>query len=126
MIKPATIARLQLAWGLAFLLSFIFLCVWARFPVPYRDDWDWLLWILNRPLSFRTMFEPHNEHLIPLPRLLAALQYRLFGSDTRVVFAVALIAQLAVGWLMWLEIRRRWREDQVTGAFVFGAVSVCL
>ena len=29
MIKPETIARLQLALGLAFLLSFVFFCIWG-------------------------------------------------------------------------------------------------
>jgi hypothetical protein len=124
--RTASIARFQLALGLAFLVSFVFFCIWARFPVLYRDDWEWLGWMLAQPLTLRTIFTPHNEHLIPLPRLLVALQYRLAGADTRLMFAVALASQLAVGWLFWREIRRRWPGDREMTAFVFGTVAVCL
>jgi hypothetical protein len=121
-----TMARVQLGLGLAFVVSFVFFCIWARFPILYRDDWEWLGWMLTQPPTLRTIFTPHNEHLIPLPRLLVALQYRLAGSDTRLMFAVALASQLAVGWLFWREIRRRWPDDRTMRAFVFGAAAVCL
>ena len=121
-----SIARFQLWLGLAFVASFVFFCVWARFPILYRDDWEWVGWMLTQPLTLQTIFTPHNEHLIPLPRLLVALQYRLAGADTRLMFGVALASQLAVGWLFWREIRRRWPDDRTMRSFVFGAAAVCL
>ena len=124
--KRGTLAHLQLVLGFAFVLSFVFFSVWARFPIPYRDDWYWLGWLLRRPVSLRTLFEPHNEHLIPLSRLLVALQYWLEGSRTHLIFVVALTAQLVVGWIFWCEIRRRWPADKTTTAFVFGTAAVCL
>src|SRR6185436_4323645 len=124
--KRGTLAHLQLLLGFAFVLTFVFFSVWARFPIPYRDDWDWLGWLLTRPVTLRTLFEPHNEHLIPLPRLLVVLQYWLVGSRTHLIFVVALAAQLVVGWIFWREIQRRWPADKTTTAFVFGTAAVCL
>lgn len=124
--RDAKIARAQLGLGLIFLGTFLFFAVRARFPIPYRDDWDWLGWLLTRPLTLRTLFEPHNEHMIPLPRLLVALQYRLEGSGTHLVFAVALAAQLALAWMFLHEIARRWPDDRVTRYFAFGVTAVCL
>ena len=124
--RDAKIAGAQLAIGLLFLASFLFFAVRARFPIPYRDDWDWLGWLLTRPLTLKTLFEPHNEHMIPLPRLLVALQYRFEGSGTHLVFAVAVAAQLALAWMFLREIGRRWPADRGTRHFALGAVAVCL
>jgi hypothetical protein len=124
--RDARIALAQLAIGLAFFLSFVLFAIRARFPVPYRDDWDWLAWLLTRPLTFRTIFEPHNEHMIPLPRLLAALQFWLEGSGSHLVFAVALASQFVLGWLFLREIARRWPGDRTARSFAIGATAVCL
>jgi hypothetical protein len=120
------IAGAQFAIGLLFLASFLFFAVRARFPIPYRDDWDWLGWLLTRPLTLRTLFEPHNEHMIPLPRLLVALQYGLEGSGTHFVFAIALAAQLALAWMFLREIGRRFPENPPMRRFALGVVAVCL
>jgi len=124
--RDAKIAGAQLAIGLLFLASFLFFAVRARFPILYRDDWDWLGWLLTRPLTLKTLFEPHNEHMIPLPRLLVALQYRLEGSGTHLVFGIALAAQLTLAWMFLREIGRRWPADPGTRHFALGAVAVCL
>jgi hypothetical protein len=124
--RDAKIAGAQLAIGLLFLASFLFFAVRARFPIPYRDDWDWLGWLLARPLTLKTLFAPHNEHMIPLPRLLVALQYQFEGSGTHLVFGTALAAQLALAWMFLREIGRRWPADPGTRRFALGAVAVCL
>jgi hypothetical protein len=122
---PRRLATLQLAAGLLFLVTFVLFCVWARFPVPYRDDWDWYLWLLDRPLTVRRLFEPHNEHVILVLRTLFALQYRLAGSGTHLVFGAAVLSQLLVGWICWREVRRRWQDDGIA-RFVFGVAGVLL
>ena len=124
--RDAKIARTELVIGLLVLVSFFFFAVRARFPVPYRDDWDWLGWLLTRPLTLRTLFEPHNEHMIPLPRLLVELQYLLEGSGTHLVFGVALASQLALAWMFLREIGRRFPHDAFTREFALGAAAVCL
>jgi len=124
--RGAKIAIAQLVTGLLFLASFLFFAVRARFPIPYRDDWDWFGWLLTRPLTIRTLFEPHNEHMIPLPRLLVALQYRLEGTGTHLIFVLAIAAQLALAWMFVREIGQRWPKDRVTRHFALGAVAVCL
>ena len=68
------IARIQLGTGLLFLVSFVVFAIWGRFPVPYRDDWDWLNFHLTSSVTFSSLFVPHNEHMIPLPRLIFAAQ----------------------------------------------------
>lgn len=124
--RDAKVARAELGIGLLVLASFLFFAFRARFPIPYRDDWDWLGWLLTRPLTLRTLFEPHNEHMIPLPRLLVELQYGLEGSGTHLVFVVALASQLALAWIFLSEIVRRFPADAFTREFAIGAVAVCL
>ena len=72
---PLPLARVELVLGLAVLAVFIFFSIAARFTVPYRDDWDWLNAILTTPMSLRGLFTPHNEHVIPLARIIHAWQY---------------------------------------------------
>jgi hypothetical protein len=43
-----------------------------------------------------------------------------------VLWGAALAAQLAVGWFVWREIRRRWPSRAAEGAFVAGVAFVCL
>ena len=104
------LTTLQLVVGAGFVVSFVAFAIWARFSVPYRDDWDWLLWVLKRPLTLGRFFEPHNEHVIVLVRVLLVLQYWLEGSRGHVIFAASLAAQLGTGWITLREIRRRWPD----------------
>jgi hypothetical protein len=66
--------------GLLSLLTFVFFGIRARFPILH-DDWDWMLAILTQPLSLRTVFQPHNEHLIPLPPVLLTAEN--LGADSQ-------------------------------------------
>ena len=94
--------------------------------MPYRDDWDWLRSLLTTPFTLRTLFEPHNEHLIPLPRLLFALQYRLEGMGGVFLFCVAMATYAVMGWAFWRQIRLRWPRDRQMRRFAFGLVAACL
>ncbi|MEO7273263.1 MAG: hypothetical protein ABIX28_25065, partial [Vicinamibacterales bacterium] len=100
--------------------------IWARFTVPYRDDWDWLVWVLQRPLTLRRFFEPHNEHVVVLERVLLVVQYSLEGVGSHVIFAAGLLAQLGTGWITLRQIRVRWADSSpfcyvtgVTAAILF-------
>jgi hypothetical protein len=125
-VRRTLLARTQLGVGLIFVATFVAFGAWARLPVPYRDDWDWLLARLAGPVSLRSLFNPHNEHLIPLPRLLFAVQYRLEGGDGYLLFATALLSQLITGFVVWRETRRRWSDADIVRAFVTGVACVFL
>jgi hypothetical protein len=124
--RELLLGRIQLALGLTFLGSFVAFAVRGRFPVPYRDDWDWLSAQLTRPMTISGLFEPHNEHLIPLPRLLFGLQYSTEGTSFLLSFLIALLAQLSIGWVFWRQIRGRWSGDAAMRAFAWGTAAVSL
>src|SRR5678816_3073096 len=89
---PFPLARWQFVLGLTTLAVFIVFSIVARFTVPYRDDWDWLNAILTAPMSLRWLFAPHNEHVIPLARIIHAWQYRLEGGQGWGLLVIAMLA----------------------------------
>jgi len=119
---PFPLARWQFAFGLAVLAVFIVFSIAARFTVPYRDDWDWLNAILTTPKTLHWLFSPHNEHIIPLVRIIHLWQYRLEGGQGWALSVIAVLAQLGIGAIFWFEIGRRWRGD--ARLFLTGLVSV--
>jgi hypothetical protein len=119
-------ARAQLVLGAAFAGTFVFFCFWTRFPVPYRDDWDWLIAALTKPLSASALFTPHNEHLIPLPRLLYDLQYRVAGPSAVPMFVFALALQLSLAWIVFGEIRRSWADQPAQRSILIGLSAALL
>jgi len=121
------ISRMLLAAGLFAAASLAGFAWWARFPVPYRDDWDWLLWMFQGPWTLTRLFQPHNEHMIPLPRLLMALQYGLQGARGTLLCWVAIASQAIVAGVVVREIRSRWADAPEHRNAVVGAslVLVC-
>src|SRR5438105_8162010 len=52
--------------------------------VPYLDDWDIVPALTgNQAVTLRWLWSQHNEHRLPLPRLLLLGLYHLFGFDFR-------------------------------------------
>jgi hypothetical protein len=123
-LNTSPVAVLQCGLGLAMAVAFVAFSVAARFTVPYRDDWDWLLSLLSQPMTVRSLFAPHNEHIIPLARLLHAAQYKLEGSQGILLFSVAVMAQLSTGCVFCGETAARWTER--TRLFVIGVVCTLL
>ena len=113
------VATAQWTIGLLMAASVAVLSVWARLPLPYRDDWDWLRWLLG-PTPPSAYFVPHNEHLIPVARLLLQLQYALEGSNGYTMLGVSLASLGVVTVLTLAEIRRRWSADGVTRRWASG------
>lgn len=105
-------ARAIFVAGLLTAASLVAFAWFARFPVPYRDDWDWLLWLFRGPKTLARFFEPHNEHMIPLPRLLMWLQYRLQGANGTLLCWVALASQATVAAIFVKEVRQRWADAE--------------
>ncbi len=121
-----THARLLYGLGVLMAVSLAAAAIRARYQVPYHDDWDWLVWLTAGPVTLARLFEPHNEHLIPLARLLFWLQYDLEGTTQYLLFGVALVTQFGLGALVIAEIRRRWPADADHRRTAAGLALVCL
>jgi hypothetical protein len=115
--------NVQLAIGLIYLASFVGFAVRGRFEFPYRDDWDWLRVLMTRPFVLPYLFEPHNEHVIPLPRVLFAVQYALEGTTGYLIFAIALATQMVISLVFWRQIRSRWPAQRDMQRFAWGLVA---
>jgi hypothetical protein len=81
--------------------------------VPYYDDWDVVHFTLGSvPVSFEWIWAQHNEHRIPLQRLLHWGLDRAFGVDRRptLAFALALLVASAFS-LLFAALRLRGRSS---------------
>jgi len=121
-----TFSRILLSLGALSAASLAWFGWVGRFPVPYRDDWDWLNWVLTGPMTVPRVFQPHNEHLIPLPRLLSWIGYRLGGARSHLLFWIAVVAQAVTIVCVVGEVRRRWREAPVLRQALTGLLLVIL
>lgn len=102
--------RAVLVFGIISATSFVIFAILARLPVPSWDEWEWVIWLRSEPVTPARLFLPHNEHVIPIARLLFALQYEVQGTAGTVLFLVSLTLQLAVGVVFWREITGRWTD----------------
>lgn len=123
---PDFLPRAQVAIGIGYLVLFVGFSLWARFDVPYGDDWDWILAVLNGPGGLTGLLQPHNEHVIPLARLLMSAQLATGGLSGHLVQYVALGCQLVIIGVFWREVARRWPDQPAWRWTVGGLVLVCL
>jgi hypothetical protein len=97
-------ARLNaaIAWGVwlaMFATALLFIAKYAS-NVPSWDDWDMVPTLThNQPVTGSWLWSQHNEHRVPIPRLIFLGLNRLFTVDMRVTmcFDVGLMALLAAG-----------------------------
>src|SRR5271156_2867388 len=87
-----TTATRSISWPAVFVLA-----VWAGMTIaavafvakysrncPDMDEWEIVSRLTRtRPIWIRWLFAPHNEHRIPLPRLILIGAGRLSGNDFR-------------------------------------------
>lgn len=72
----------------------------------FQDSWEFLMW--RRDPSVATLLDPHNEHIVLLPVLIAQVSLRLFGMESMTPELVLLVAlQLGVAGLLFVYARRR-------------------
>jgi len=79
-------------------LLFVGETFWCFFPIPYWDAIDWILSYLRNGAA--AVFAPHNEHRLPIPRLLIGLDIDLCGGLLWPVSAVALSAAFVLAVLI--------------------------
>jgi hypothetical protein len=94
----------QFGVGACFAASLLALAAWARFPVPYKDDWDLIPLALEHGGLLRELWRPHNEHLIVIPRAVYALELVGLGSWGRLPLAIAVAAHTATATIVIREI----------------------
>ena len=87
-------------WGVWAALLALDLGLVARFgpDVPIGDDFDVVSVVSGaRPATLEWLWSQHNEHRVPLPRLILLGLYRLSGNDFRagMFWSVAALATLA-------------------------------
>jgi hypothetical protein len=112
-------------WSAMLLAALLF--VW-RFGsnVPSWDDWD-MIPVLTRhqPVTWDWLWSQHNEHRVPLPRLVFLGLDRLFGVDMRVTmyFDVLLMAVVAAGMIV-TAVRLRGRASAADAFFPMALLSL--
>ncbi|MBS0264817.1 MAG: hypothetical protein JSS02_22975 [Planctomycetes bacterium] len=89
------------------------LILWFGIRVPFWDEWDGVVPFLTgeRPINWQTLWAPHNEHRILIPRLILIGLDRLTGHEFRagMFLSWALMSATSAG-LLWLirRIRGTW------------------
>lgn len=113
--------------------SFAFFAIlypYAR-PFPYSDDWSYIPYLVReRELSLAWIFALHNDHRIPLQKILHVLVLRGGGGDFRFLVAlnVAVVAATAIFWVMLSRLvherptRSEWIPGMMALAFGFNTV----
>src|ERR687891_1302134 len=90
----------RFVWALWSAMSVAALLFVARYAsnVPSWDDWDMVPTLTgNQPVTWNWLWSQHNEHRVPLPRLIFLGLNRLALVDMRVTmyFDILLMAALA-------------------------------
>jgi hypothetical protein len=100
-------------WGTWAIMLVAGLAYVARYGsnVPSWDGWDMVPTIIGvQPVTASWLWSQHNEHRVPIPRLVMLGLYRLAGFDLRVAqsFNVLVTAALALGFILVARKRRGW------------------
>src|SRR3954471_11189852 len=98
-------AGAAVAWGAWAVMLAAVICFVARYAsnVPSWDDWDMIPTLTrNQPVTWEWLWSQHNEHRVPLPRLIFLGLDRLTVIDMRVTmyFDVLLMAALAAAMIV--------------------------
>jgi hypothetical protein len=111
-----------LTWAAASAAALVFTAVLGS-NVPYWDDWEYVPVLTgHQPLTWGFLWSQHNEHRIPLPRLVYIAAFKLSGGDLRAGMLVdVLMLSLAAALLM--RVAARWRGH---GSAADGALALAL
>ncbi|HEY4491736.1 MAG TPA: hypothetical protein VI958_07015, partial [Acidobacteriota bacterium] len=97
-----------LLWAGMFIAALLYVHRYGS-PIPWGDDWANVPYVIGkRPITIKWLWSLHNEHRVPLPRLVYVAAMRAGGNDFRAgmyvnVFLLATIA------LLFLILMRRMR-----------------
>lgn len=92
-----TAAGLLVAWGLLTLVTGGFVLRYGH-DAPWQDEWEFVPALAGERALVPWLWEQHNEHRVPLPRLVYLVFYRLtLDYRTGMVLSLAVISLLALG-----------------------------
>jgi hypothetical protein len=105
MSAPRSRVGAAIAWGAwaAMLAAALFFVAHYGSNVPSWDDWDMVPTLThNQPVSWGWLWSQHNEHRVPVPRLIFLGLNRLMMVDMRVTmyFDVLMMAALAAAMIL--------------------------
>jgi hypothetical protein len=128
MSRNRTPTSAVIAWGTWAAMLVAALLFVSRFGsnVPSWDDWDMIPVLTHhQPVTWDWLWSQHNEHRVPLPRLVFLGLDRLLGVDMRVTmyFDVLLIAAVAAA-MMTTAARLRGRASAVDAFFPMALLSL--
>src|SRR5262245_29257198 len=79
-------------WGIA-LAAMLVLAMSYAVNIPWADEWDYAPVIGGTlPLSFPVLWEQHNEHRVPLPKLIWFASLRLSHNNFRFLSFLHILA----------------------------------
>lgn len=83
------------------LIFFVFLYPFTK-SFPYSDDWSYIYYLTNDSIDLTWIFSQHNDHRIPLQKILHLILLKVSGGDFRILIAfnVLTIAITSIFWIM--------------------------
>ncbi|MCI0354869.1 MAG: hypothetical protein L0099_07515, partial [Acidobacteria bacterium] len=104
-------------WVLMFGAALVFVA-WYGSNVPSWDDWDMIPTATGvQPVTLEWLWSQHNEHRIPVPRLVMLGLYGLFGLDFQVGMYFNVISTALLALALAVAARRLRGRWSVTDAF---------
>jgi hypothetical protein len=86
--------------------------------VPYRDDWDIVPTMTgHQPITVEWLWSQHNEHRVPVPRIIGLVLYWIFGMDFRVGMYFNVITVACLAFTMILVAKRLRQRLEYSDAF---------
>lgn len=104
-----------IAWGLMTVAAMLYVARYGS-NVPSWDEWDMVPVLTgNQPVTWDWLWSQHNEHRVPVPRLLLLALNRSFGVDFRTamyfnVLATALLTAGAIAVARRVRGRTSWTD----------------
>jgi hypothetical protein len=86
--------------------------------VPYNDEYANLPIVYGEGVTFRSYWDQHNEHRIPLPKLVYVVAVRLAGYDVRGPVALNAVLLVGVTGYLLLVVRRLRGRTAVEDVFL--------
>jgi len=107
---------LTIVWAILTLAALAFVVVFGA-NAPYADEWEFVPALLGKESLTTWLWTQHNEHRLPLSRLIYCTLFRLTHDFRAGMFLqVALLSGLSL-WLMRLAARFRGRSEWVDAFF---------
>src|SRR5262245_35311777 len=128
MTFPRSRSAAIVAWGVwtaTLAAALLFIAHYAS-NVPSWDDWDMVPTLThNQPVTWDWLWSQHNEHRVPIPRLVFLATNRLLGVDMRVTMYLDVLVMAALAaWLMVTAARQRGRTSAADAFFPLALLSL--